>query len=208
MGHEVIDAVKAARLISEYSQEIKANTPFLSKEIGGIFHAQDFRKWFENERELSIEFVFQTEIADSKRIFIEAIHPSHAQFITPLSLFEAPESASEIDMLSFIHRQRKSEGNAIAHGDWNAFREAHQQALTNQGINRANKFEMAYSKRENSFDMLLHVRKTEVLYIRYFFGLRKKHNKQLSLILAPVDIAGRNIMVLPDGTSAPWIEIH
>ena len=78
MGHEVIDAVRAARLISGYSREIKTNTTLLSKEIGGIFHAQDFRKWFENEREVSVEFVCQRNVLDSNRIFVQAMRAKYA----------------------------------------------------------------------------------------------------------------------------------
>lgn len=104
MGHEVIDAVKAARLISGYSLEAKTNSAILSKEIGGIFHAQDFRKWCDNEREFSVEFVCQKDILDSNRIFVEAKNQGHHHFISPINTFEAPELSSEIDLLSFLHR--------------------------------------------------------------------------------------------------------
>jgi hypothetical protein len=207
MGHEVIDAVKAARLISGYSQEAKANSAILSTEIGGIFHAQDFKKWFENEREVDVEFICQKDNLGSNKVFIEAVYQARDQYITPLNTFGAPELFSEIDVLSFLHRQRKSEESFKVANDRKNMLEAHQQALTALSINRVGKFEINYSRKENLFDVLLHVRKTEVLYIRYFFGLNSTRDKQLSLILAPVDIAGRNILVLPDGTSAPWIEL-
>lgn len=208
MGHEVIDAVRAAKLISGYSREIKTNITLLSKEIGGIFHAQDFRKWFENEREVFVEFVCQRNVLDSNRIFVQAMRTGHDELIAPLNTFESPELSSEIDLLSFIHRQRKSDGNLFVNGDWNDLRIAHAQALSALSVGKPSKFEITFSKRENPFDILLHVRKTEVLYIRYFFGINESHGKQLSLILAPVDIAGRNILVLPDGTAASWIELR
>ncbi len=210
MGQEVIDAVKAARLISDYITHVSKSQSVESIVIGGLFDASqlNIESFLNDSSGLSIIPQFQSDASDLLFSFVSDKTRSTSVF--PKQFFTAPSLFSDIDMLSFVHRQRKSGDDFLDAGtaSFQAHYSLFLDKISRLDISAQASYSLIESKRNNLLKSLLEIPKTEVLYVRYFFGLRKASGNQLAIILCPVDITGRNILVLQDGTAAGWIELY
>ncbi len=209
MGHEVIDAVKAARLISDFITHVSKSQSAESIVIGGLFEASQLSNESLIQDSSGLVLVPQIQSEESDLPFIFLTDKARSIAIFPKQIFTAPSLYSEIDMLSFVHRQRRrsddylvSENTSLENSN-SLFLDK----MSRVSIGTQSSYAVAETKKNNLLKSLLDIPKTQVLYVRYFFGLRKLNGNQLTIILCPVDITGRNILVLQDGTAAGWIEL-
>ena len=201
--------MKAARLISDYIHHVKKIDSAMDATIGGLFNADELRLLSKNYQSERLIFWPQLEEPISGQVYVKSFSNNSQDCVLPVEIFSAPTLHSDIDMLSFLHRQKRGKDDAFTpkeNIDDNA--KANFQNWKNIiDLNPSNSYELVSSKKEDTIQSLLEIKKTEVLFIRYFFGVRKAIQPSLTLILCPVDITGRNILVLPDGSAAGWISL-
>ena len=201
--------MKAARLISDYIYHVKKIDSAIDATIGGLLNADELRLLSKTEQSEKLIFLPQLEEPKSGQVYVKSFSNSSEDSVLPVEIFSAPTLHSDIDMLSFLHRQKRGKDDAFTPNE-NIDDNAHANFQNWKNIidlNPSGSYELTSSKKEDLIQSLLEIKKTEVLFVRYFFGVRKAIYPSLTLILCPVDITGRNILVLPDGSAAGWISL-
>jgi hypothetical protein len=209
MGHEVIDAVKAARLISDYIHHVKKTDASKNITLGGLLNAEDLRLLCKDSHPPKLSFFPELPNPTTEHFHVMVDSGNRDNGVFPIEVFSAPALHSDIDMLSFLHRQKRIKEDTV-NFNLTANKDSHdnfQKWMLKMDLGVNGTFELSSSKKENLIQSLLEINKTEVLHVRYFLGLRKTTHPNVTLILCPVDITGRNILVLPDGSAAGWISL-
>lgn len=210
MGIQQIDAVRASQLINSFIQHpaLGGNRSCI---IGGLIRIADLEleSYPHHEQILSVYHYFKSEIECP--ILCSAFGmPGVAEVIKPLELFSIEGETNDLRVLSFLHRQSgipqgpvefmpTYEATAMGNGLLSRFQE--------KGVKIDAQAHTISNRSDNTLRDIIYQKSLEAEYLRYYYGYNKYATSQLRVILSPVDEKGRNILVLPSGKSATWLEI-
>lgn len=210
MGIQQIDAVRASQLITSFIQHPQLGAG-QSNVIGGLIRIEDLELKSYNHLE-QILTVYHYYISEEIcPILCSAFSITGAtEAIKAIELFSLDGEANDLRVLSFLHRQS---GLSNASSEKIPIFQ-----VTQYGNNLIEKFQRIgvridaqahtfISRTDNSLHDLIYQPSIEAKYIRFFYGYSKYNTSQLRVILSPVDDRGRNILVLPNGKSATWLEL-
>lgn len=211
MGIQQIDAVRASRLICEFINHPGLGAGSGNVVIGGMISvaALGVENHPPTEQVLSVYHYFKSE--EDCPVLCSAFGMfGSADVIKPFGLSEYFSEANELKLLSFLHRQSGIPNEAPQFMPIYTVATYGQQLLTRfaeKGIRLDSQAHTISNRSDNTLRNLIFQKSLDVKFVRYFYGFNKLATSQLRVVLAPVDDRGRNILVLPNGETAVWLEI-